>query len=127
VTRLLGWLAALDARGRHGHGLRRGAAREHAGQRAAHHVPARADRWVAYLAFGVVLAASVAYLARRRAGADRARPRLGEVGVCSPASTSRTGAIWGKPTWGTWWTWDARLTSVAIVFVMYLGYCCCAA
>jgi len=33
-----------------------------------------------------------------------------------------TGSIWGKPTWGTWWTWDARLTSVAILFVMYLGY-----
>ena len=33
-----------------------------------------------------------------------------------------TGAIWGKPTWGTWWTWDARLTSVAVVFVMFLAY-----
>jgi heme exporter protein C len=33
-----------------------------------------------------------------------------------------TGSIWGKPTWGTWWTWDARLTSVAILFVMYVGY-----
>ena len=36
--------------------------------------------------------------------------------------TIATGSIWGKPTWGTWWTWDARLTSVAILFVMYLGY-----
>ena len=36
--------------------------------------------------------------------------------------TIAAGAIWGKPTWGTWWTWDARLTSVAILFVMYLGY-----
>ena len=33
-----------------------------------------------------------------------------------------TGSIWGKPTWGTWWTWDARLTSVSIVFVIFLGY-----
>ena len=36
--------------------------------------------------------------------------------------TIATGSIWGKPTWGTWWTWDARLTSVSILFVMYLGY-----
>jgi heme exporter protein C len=36
--------------------------------------------------------------------------------------TIASGSIWGKPTWGTWWTWDARLTTVAILFVMYLGY-----
>jgi heme exporter protein C len=45
-----------------------------------------------------------------------------EVGVLFTGITIASGAIWGKPTWGTWWTWDARLTSVAILFVMYLGY-----
>ena len=38
-----------------------------------------------------------------------------------PGLAIATGSIWGKPTWGTWWTWDARLTSVAILFVMYVG------
>ena len=33
-----------------------------------------------------------------------------------------SGSIWGKPTWGTWWTWDARLTSTAVLFVIYVGY-----
>ena len=33
-----------------------------------------------------------------------------------------SGSIWGKPTWGTWWTWDARLTSTAVLFLVYLGY-----
>jgi heme exporter protein C len=78
--------------------------------------------WVAYLAFGVVALASIAYLVRRRAGADRLAHASAEVGVVFTGLAIATGSIWGKPTWGTWWTWDARLTSVAILFVMYLGY-----
>ena len=78
--------------------------------------------WVAYLAFGVVAVASIVYLARRRAGADRLAHASAEVGVVFTGLAIATGSIWGKPTWGTWWTWDARLTSVAILFVMYLGY-----
>lgn len=77
---------------------------------------------VAYLAFAVVLVASIAYLARRREGADRLAQASAEAGVLFTGITIGSGAIWGKPTWGTWWTWDARLTSVAILFVMYLGY-----
>ncbi len=77
---------------------------------------------VAYLAFGVVLLASIAYLTTRREDADRIGHASAEVGVVFTAVTIISGAIWGKPTWGTWWTWDARLTSVAILFVMYLGY-----
>jgi heme exporter protein C len=77
---------------------------------------------VAYLAFTVVLVASIAYLVRRDAGADRLAHASAEVGVLFTGLTIASGAIWGKPTWGTWWTWDARLTSVAILFVMYLGY-----
>jgi heme exporter protein C len=78
--------------------------------------------WVAYLAFAVVAAASIAYLVRRAPGADRLAHASAEVGVLFTGLAIATGSIWGKPTWGTWWTWDARLTSVAILFVMYLGY-----
>jgi heme exporter protein C len=46
----------------------------------------------------------------------------GELAVCFVGLTLATGSIWGKPTWGTWWTWDARLTSTALLFVIYLGY-----
>jgi heme exporter protein C len=83
------------------------------------HVP---SVWVAYLAFAVVLVASVVYLARRTDAADRLAHASAEVGVLFTGLTIATGSIWGKPTWGTWWTWDARLTTVSILFVMYLGY-----
>ena len=83
------------------------------------HVP---SVWVAYLAFGVVLVASVVYLVRRAEAADRLAHASAEGGVLFTGITIATGSIWGKPTWGTWWTWDARLTTVSILFVMYLGY-----
>jgi heme exporter protein C len=83
------------------------------------HVPAV---WVAYLAFIVGLIGSIAYLARRRPGADRLAHAACEVGTVFLGVNIATGAIWGKPTWGTWWTWDARLTSVSVVFVMFLAY-----
>jgi len=76
------------------------------------HVP---SVWVAYLAF-------IVYLVRRSETEDRHAHASAEVGVLFTGLTIATGSIWGKPTWGTWWTWDARLTSVSILFVMYLGY-----
>lgn len=78
--------------------------------------------WVAYVAFAVVAGASIVYLLRRRPAADRLAHASAEVGVLFTGLAIATGSIWGKPTWGTWWTWDARLTSVAILFVMYVGY-----
>jgi heme exporter protein C len=83
------------------------------------HVPAIL---VAYLAFAVVLVASIVYLARRVDAADRIAHASAEVGLLFTGINIATGSIWGKPTWGTWWTWDARLTSVSIMFVMYLCY-----
>ena len=83
------------------------------------HVP---SVWVAYLAFAVVLVASIVYLVRRAEAADRLAHASAEVGVLFTGLTIATGSIWGKPTWGIWWTWDARLTTVSILFVMYLGY-----
>jgi len=122
MTRLMGWLAALAlAAGMvMGFGVAPREATQGNVQRIMYlHVP---TAWVAYLAFAVVLVASIAYLARRRPGADRLAHASAEVGVVFTGLTIAAGSIWGKPTWGTWWTWDARLTSVAILFVMYLGY-----
>ena len=83
------------------------------------HVPAILT---GYAAIGLVLIASVAYLWTRRAAWDHAAAAGGELAVCFIGLTLATGSIWGKPTWGTWWTWDARLTSTALLFVIYLGY-----
>lgn len=75
-----------------------------------------------YIAFAVVLVASIVYLLRRAPAADRVAHASAEVGVLFMGIAIATGAIWGKPTWGTWWTWDARLTTAAVLFVVYLGY-----
>jgi heme exporter protein C len=83
------------------------------------HVPAILT---AYAAIAVVLAGSLGYLATRRPAWDRTAAAAAELAVCFIGITLATGSIWGKPTWGTWWTWDPRLTSTAILFVIYLGY-----
>jgi heme exporter protein C len=83
------------------------------------HVPAVLT---AYLAFVLVLLGSIGYLATRRAGWDRLAAAAGELGVLYTGLTIVSGSIWGKPTWGTWWTWDARLTSTAVLFCVYVGY-----
>lgn len=76
----------------------------------------------AYLAFTVVFVASVAYLLRGTRGWDRLAHASAEVGVVFTGVTLFTGSIWGKPTWGVWWTWDARLTGTAVLFLIYVGY-----
>jgi heme exporter protein C len=80
--------------------------------------------WVAYLAFGVTALASILYLwPRTRSLAwDRLAGASAEIGVVFTALTLVTGSIWGRPTWGVWWTWDARLTTTALLLVLYLGY-----
>ena len=81
--------------------------------------------WVAlYLAFGVLGVASLLWLwPRTRSLAwDRAAAAAAEVGVVFTALTLVTGSIWGRPTWGVWWAWDARLTSTALLLVLLLGY-----
>ena len=122
MTTLLGWLAGLGlvAGLVMGFGVAPREVTQGNVQRIMYlHVPAV---WVAYLAFTVGSAASIAYLAGRRPGADRLAHAACEVGTVFLGVNIATGAIWGKPTWGTWWTWDARLTSVAVVFVMFLAY-----
>src|SRR3989442_12851320 len=76
---------------------------------------------VAYLAFAVVLVASIVYLMTRRGAADRIRHTSAPVGGPFTAITITSGTIWGKPTWGTWWRVDGPLTRVARRLVLYLG------
>jgi len=83
------------------------------------HVPAA---WSAFLAFGLVFGCSLLYLARGRERHDLLAASAAEVGVVLTGLTLALGSIWGRPTWGVWWTWDPRLTSTAVLFVIFLGY-----
>jgi heme exporter protein C len=76
----------------------------------------------AYLAFAVVFAASLLYLWKRSWPVDAVAHSSAEIGVLFTALTIVEGSIWGKATWGTWWTWDARLTTTAILLFIYIGY-----
>jgi len=81
--------------------------------------------WVAlYVSFGTATVASVLYLWKRTRSLvmDRVAYSAMEVSVAFIALTLITGSIWGRPTWGVWWAWDARLTSTAILGVLALGY-----
>ena len=77
---------------------------------------------MAYIAFGVALAGSIAYLLTRRMRWDHLAVAGAEVGVVFTGLTLVVGMIWAKPTWGVYWTWSARLTLTAIMFFVYLGY-----
>jgi heme exporter protein C len=83
------------------------------------HVPMA---WVAYLAFGVVLVASVAYLGKRDNRWDTIARASVEIGVIFTTLVLITGSLWGKPIWNTWWTWDGRLTSTLVLWFIYVGY-----
>jgi heme exporter protein C len=83
------------------------------------HLPSVA---AAYFAFVVTLGASIIYLWKRDLRADAVALSSAEVGVVFTAIVLASGSIWGKSTWGVWWTWDARLTLTAIVFTIYVGY-----
>jgi heme exporter protein C len=83
------------------------------------HVPAA---WLAYTAFIVTFVGSVAYLLSRNLRWDRIAAASAEIGVYFTGLALALGMIWAKPTWGVWWTWDARLTFTFIMFFVYLGY-----
>ena len=83
------------------------------------HVP---SAWLAYAAFFVTLVGSVLYLMRRDLRFDRLAVASAEIGLVFTALTIVSGSIWGKATWGKWWDWDPRLTTTAILFVIYGGY-----
>jgi heme exporter protein C len=83
------------------------------------HVPAA---WLAYLSFTVVFVASIAYLRTKRTRWDRLAAASAEIGVLFTALAILLGSLWGKPVWGTYWTWDPRLTTTAILLLIYVGY-----
>ncbi|MGH7636636.1 MAG: cytochrome c biogenesis protein CcsA [Gemmatimonadaceae bacterium] len=83
------------------------------------HVPAA---WMTFIAFFVVLVYSVLYLWRGRENDDLLAASAAEVGAVFNGLTLALGMIWGRPTWGVWWAWDARLTSTLVLFLIFIGY-----
>jgi heme exporter protein C len=83
------------------------------------HVPLA---WVAYLAFFVVLVASIVYLVTRDRRWDAIARSSVEIGVLFTTLFLICGSLWAKPIWNTWWTWDARLTTTLILWFIYIGY-----
>ncbi len=83
------------------------------------HVPMA---WLCYLAIFGTLGYSVAYLVRRNPHYDRVAAVSAEIGLLFSALTVLTGALWGRPTWGVYWTWEPRLTTFAILIAVYVGY-----
>jgi heme exporter protein C len=83
------------------------------------HVPAA---WAALIAFSVTGILSIVYLWLKDRRIDMAAASSAEVGVAFAVVMLTTGPIWGKPVWGTWWTWDARLTSTLFIFLLFIGY-----
>ena len=83
------------------------------------HVPAA---WVAYLAFAIVFVSSLAYLRTRARRWDLVAHSAAEIGVVFCTVVLVTGPIWARPVWGTWWQWDARLTSTLVLWLTYVGY-----
>ena len=83
------------------------------------HVPAA---WLGMAGWAAIAAASISQLVWRHPLAAVAGRAIAPAGAMFAALCLATGSIWGRPTWGTWWEWDGRLTSMLILFFLYLGY-----
>ncbi len=83
------------------------------------HIPVA---WVALFAFLCVFIASIAYLAKRKPFWDIVAATSAELGLVFTTMFLLTGSIWAKFAWGTWWTWDARLTSSLVLWIIYVAY-----
>lgn len=83
------------------------------------HVPAT---WIGMMAYGLMAVSSVVGLVNRHPLADVAAKTAAPLGALFTALALITGSLWGKPMWGAYWVWDARLTSFLILFFLYLGY-----
>ncbi len=83
------------------------------------HVP---SAWSAMLAMALVGLASILYLILKDARFDRFAAASAEVGTAFSVVMLTTGPIWARPIWGTWWTWDARLTLTLFLFFLFVGY-----
>ena len=82
------------------------------------HVPAA---WLSMMCYTVMALSALGTLVWRHPLADVAAKAAAPIGACFTLVALITGSLWGKPMWGTWWVWDARLTSVFVLFLMYLG------
>jgi heme exporter protein C len=82
------------------------------------HVP---SAWLSMFCYGVMAVAALGTLVWRHPLADVAQKSAAPIGAVFTFLALVTGSLWGKPMWGTWWVWDARLTSVLVLFLMYLG------
>lgn len=83
------------------------------------HVP---SAWLSMLAFGVTMIASVAYLIRSHRQWDSLAVSSAEIGLAFTIAATASGSIWAKPAWNVWWTWDPRLTTYTILFLLYVAY-----
>jgi heme exporter protein C len=83
------------------------------------HVP---SAWVGFLAFFVVFVASILFLVRQDERWDRLALASAEIGVVFTTLVLVTGPLWAKSAWGAFWTWDARLTTTLILWIIYVGY-----
>lgn len=83
------------------------------------HVPAA---FTMYLSYAIVFFASVMYLLRRESRWDELAASSAEVGTVFATIMIITGPIWAKPVWGTYWVWDARLTSAFVLWLIFVGY-----
>jgi len=83
------------------------------------HVPVA---WVSFLAFFVTFIASILYLWKREIKWDAIACASAEIGVIFTTLVLITGPIWAKPAWGIWWTWDARLTTSLVLWLIYIAY-----
>jgi heme exporter protein C len=82
------------------------------------HVPAA---WLSMMCYSVMALSAIGTLVSRHPLADVSHKAAAPLGAAFTLIALATGSLWGKPMWGTWWVWDARLTSVFILFLMYLG------
>lgn len=83
------------------------------------HVPAA---WLSMLAFGVTMVASIGYLATSRRNWDSLAVSSAEIGLVFTLAATASGSIWAKPAWNVWWTWDPRLTTYTIMFLLFVAY-----
>ena len=82
------------------------------------HVPAA---WISTFAYGMMAVSALGTLVWRHPLADAAQKAAAPLGAVFTFICLVTGSLWGKPMWGTYWVWDARLTSVLVLFIIYLG------
>ena len=83
------------------------------------HVP---SAWTGFVAFFISFVASITYLLKRDPKWDWLAVSATEIGVAFFTVVLTTGPIWAKPVWGIWWTWDARLTSTFVLWVLFVSY-----